>query len=148
MSYSDQRQRHTGLGVYGACGWTYLGETAREATLWIHGREVHARTVSSKYGTRDLRWLQANVDSEARRIDCPPKHRWALALTPTMRERLALLAKPYPKALDATEAQVSGARRPPVVGVHSSPNRAGTTGEGTLRKDPVAPPLVHEAAHV
>jgi hypothetical protein len=97
MSYSDQRQGHTGLGVYGACGWTYLGETAREATLWIHGREVHARTVSSKYGTRDLRWLQANVDPQARRIDCPPKHRWALALSPAMRERLTALAQPYPR---------------------------------------------------
>jgi hypothetical protein len=70
VSYSDQRHGHDGRGVYGACGWTYLGETAREATLWIHRREVHARTVSSKYGTRDLAWLRANVDPEARRIDC------------------------------------------------------------------------------
>jgi hypothetical protein len=96
VSYSDQRQGHDGRGVYGACGWTYLGETAREGTLWIHGREVHARTVSSKYGTRDIGWLRMNVDALARRIDCPPKHRWALALSPAMRERLALLAKPYP----------------------------------------------------
>jgi hypothetical protein len=106
ISYSDQRQQHTGRGVYAACNWTYLGETGREAMLWIHGREVHARTVSSKYGTRDLRWLLANVDPRARRIDCPPKHRWAFALTPTMRERLALLAKPYPKRPKA--AGISG----------------------------------------
>jgi hypothetical protein len=96
ISYSDQRQGHDGRGVYGACGWTYLGETAREATLWLHGREVHARTVSSKYGTRDLAWLRANVDPQARRIDCPPKHRWALALSQAMRERLIPLAQPYP----------------------------------------------------
>jgi hypothetical protein len=97
VSYSDQRHGHDGRGVYGACGWTYLGETAREATLWIHRREVHARTVSSKYGTRDLAWLRANVDPEARRIDCPPKHRWALALSSRMRDRLIPLAQPYPK---------------------------------------------------
>jgi hypothetical protein len=54
ISYSDQRQGHDGRGVYAACNWTYLDVTAREATLWIHGREVHARTISSKYGTREL----------------------------------------------------------------------------------------------
>jgi hypothetical protein len=70
VSYSDQRRGHDGRGVYGACGWTYLGETAREATLWVRGREVHARTVSSKHGTRDLGWLRANVDPQARR-PCP-----------------------------------------------------------------------------
>ncbi len=96
VSYSDQRRAHDGRGVYAACNWTYLGETDREAMLRVHGCEVHARTVSSKYGTRDLRWLQANVDPKAARIDCPPKHKWALALTPAMRERLAAMAKPYP----------------------------------------------------
>jgi hypothetical protein len=111
VSYSDQRQGHDGRGVYGACGWTYLGETAREATLWIHGREVHARTVSSKYGTRDLAWLRASVDPHARRIDCPPKHRWALALSPTMRERLIVLAQPYPKREQSAESGTPRSRR-------------------------------------
>ena len=97
VSYSDQRQRHDGRGVYAAAGWTYLGETHREATLWIHGREVHARTVSSKYGTRDVAWLRANVDPSAARIDCPPKHKYALGLTAGCRARLALVGRPYPK---------------------------------------------------
>ena len=108
VSYSDQRQGHDGRGVYGACGWTYLGETAREATLWIHGREVHARTISSKYGTRDLGWLVANVDPQARRIPCPPKHRWALALSPVMRERLTLMAKPYPRRERSIDSDALG----------------------------------------
>jgi hypothetical protein len=111
ISYSDQRQQHTGRGVYGACGWTYLGETAREATLWIHGREVHARTVSSKFGTRDLQWLRTNVDPQARRIDCPPKHRWALALSPAMRERLIVVAQPYPKREQGAESGTPQRRR-------------------------------------
>lgn len=111
ISYSDQRQGHDGRGVYGACGWIYLRETAREATLWIHGREVHARTVSSKYGTRDLTWLRANVDPQARRIDCPPKHRWALGLSPVMRERLIVLAQPYPKREQSAESGTPQRRR-------------------------------------
>jgi hypothetical protein len=108
ISYSDQRQGHDGRGVYGACGWTYLAETAREATLWIHGREVHARTVSSKFGTRDLQWLRAHVDPQARRIDCPPKHRWALALSPVMRERLLVMARPYPKRERSIDSDALG----------------------------------------
>jgi hypothetical protein len=128
ISYSDQRQQHTGRGVYGACGWTYLGETAREATLRIHGREVHARTISSKYGSRDLRWLQVNVDPTAARVDCPPKHKWALALTPTMREQLVLLAKPYPK-------------RP-------KEQAPATTPAGLEGATPIRPLQSHEAAHV
>lgn len=96
VSYADSRQGHDGRGVYGGAGWVYLGPTHREATLFLHGKEVHARTVSSKFGTRDLGWLCAHVDPHAARIVNPVKHKWALSLTPAMRERLALLAKPYP----------------------------------------------------
>jgi hypothetical protein len=128
ISYSDQRQRHTGLGVYGACGWAYLGQTAREATLWIRGREVHARTVSSKYGTRDLAWLRANVDPQVRRIDCPPKHRWALALSSAMREPLARLAQPYPKrergAENGTAVPTAGRGVIPTRSLHSDKEAA------------------------
>jgi hypothetical protein len=112
ISYADQRQGHDGRGVYGACGWTYLGETAREAMLWIDGHEVHARTVSSKYGTRDLAWLCANVDPQVRRIDCPPKHKYALALTAPMRERLALLARPLPRRERSIDSDAPGVLLP------------------------------------
>jgi hypothetical protein len=132
ISYSDQRQGHTGLGVYAACNWTYLGETAREALLWIHGREVHARTVSSKYGTRDLAWLQTHVDAQACRIDCPPKHRWALALSQTMRGRLIVLAQPYPTRDRSTD---SGARGPQAGGAPST-LASGTTREGAAHVRP------------
>jgi hypothetical protein len=107
ISYADQRQQHHG-GVYQSSNWVYLGETQREALLWVNGRETHARTISSRYGTRDLQWLRENVDPHAARIDCPPKHKYALGLTPAMRKRLSQVAQPYPKK--ATEAQVSGAR--------------------------------------
>lgn len=130
VSYSDQRQQHTGLGVYGACNWTYLGETAREATLWVNGRETHARTISSKFGTRDLRWLQENVDPQARRIDYPPKHRWALALSPAMCERLIGIAQPYPTRDRSTDG---GARGPQAGELLLRLQTAGTTREGTLR---------------
>jgi hypothetical protein len=106
ISYADQRQGHHG-GVYQAAGWAYLGETGREATLLLHGRETHARTVSSRFGTRDVRWLREHVDPQVRRIDCPPKHKYALGLTPGMRARLAALAQPYP-----TREQSAGSGTP------------------------------------
>jgi hypothetical protein len=58
---------------------------------------VHARTVSSRFGTRDVRWLRENVDPQVRRVDCPPKFKYALGLTPEMRARLAILTRPFPK---------------------------------------------------
>ena len=96
ISYADQREGHHG-GVYQAAGWIYLGETGREARLFLHGREVHARTVSSRFGTRDVKWLGRHVDAQVRRVDCPPKHKYALGLTAEMRVRLAAMARTYPK---------------------------------------------------
>ena len=137
VSYSDTRQNHHG-GIYQGSNWTYLGETAREATLFIHGREVHARTVSSKYGTRDVRWLKANVDPNAARIDCPPKYKYALGLTSAMRERLALLAKPYPKALVECGRGAGQRHARALAGGVSFPG-GGIHREGALQYDPAAP---------
>ena len=149
ISYADQRRQHTGRGVYAAAGWVYLGETGREATLWLHGREVHARTVSSKYGTRDLRWLRENVDPNAARIDCPPKFKYALGLTATMRERLALLAKPYPKAVvvERDRSTESGARGAQAGAVFPFQPSSGTTREGMAHVQS-GRSIVREAAHV
>lgn len=125
ISYADQRQHHHG-GVYQSSNWTYLGETGREALLLVHGRETHARTISSKFGTRDLQWLREHVDADARRIDCPPKHKYALGLTPAMRERLSQMAQPYPKRDRSID---SDARGPQAGEVTPSTPASGTTRE-------------------
>jgi len=111
ISYADSRMGHDGRGVYGGANWIYLGPTHKEATLLLFGKEVHARTVSSTFKTRSLRWLQANVDPNAQRIINPVKHKWALALTPTMRERLAQMAQPYPKREQSAESGTPRSRR-------------------------------------
>jgi hypothetical protein len=118
ISYADSRHGHDGRGVYGGSGWAYLGQTHREATLWLRGRERHARTVSSRFGTRDLRWLREHVDPQAARIDCPPKHKWALGLTPTMRHRLTSMSRPYP-----TRPKVAGSDVHPVALAGAMPSR-------------------------
>jgi len=143
VSYADSREHHDGRGVYGGAGWIYLGPTHKEATLWLHGKEVHARTVSSKFKTRSLRWLQANVDPNATRIINPVKHKWALGLTPVMRERLAVMAQSNPTR-DGGVASAHAGRNAGCL----LPSVAGSTREETgAIPDPVAP-FVHEAAHV
>ena len=63
----------------------------------------YARTISSKFGTRDLQWLRANVDPQARRIDCRNiAGRWR-SRTP-MRDRLNDMAQPYPKRERSAES--------------------------------------------
>ncbi len=131
ISFADPEHGHDGRGVYAAARWTYLGETAREALLYVYGRETHARTISSRYGTRDLRWPQANVDPHARRIDCPPKHKYALGLTPDMCARLARLAQPYPnRSREGSRASAATGRLLPV--------EAGATPSPSLQSSEVA----------
>jgi hypothetical protein len=144
VSYADQRQGHHG-GVYQAAGWTYLGETHREATLLLHGREVHARTVSSKFGTRDLGWLRAHVDPNAARIDCPPKHKYALPLSAAMHARLALLAQPYPTRDRSTG---SGARGLPAEDFRRPGLNSASTREGAAQVRPDRSIVQQKTAHV
>jgi hypothetical protein len=142
ISYADQRQNHHG-GIYQAAGWTYIGETQREALLWVNGRETHGRTISSKFGRRDLQWLRENVDLQAGRIDCPPKHKYALGLTPATRDRLAQMAQPYPKRDRSTG---SGARGPQAGEVIPSTLPVETTREGAAHVRPGR--STSEVAHV
>jgi hypothetical protein len=94
---------------------------------------VHARSVTSKFGTRDLRWLQAQVDADAARVRTLPKHRYALPLDDAIRAQLAPRVQPYPKAVSVQRDRStdSGARGPQAGGVTPSTLAAGTTREGT-----------------
>jgi hypothetical protein len=96
VSFADPRHGHHG-GIYAGAGWFYLGTTNAEALIRLHGREIHARTVASRYGTRDLHWLQQHVDPAAARVVCTPKHRYVLPLDDSMRRQLAPRVQPYPK---------------------------------------------------
>jgi hypothetical protein len=96
VSYADPRHGHDGRGVYAAAGWSYLGQTQRERLIVLHGKVTHARTVSSRYGTRSLAWLRANVDSSAEHVIEVPKHKWVLPLDDAMRRQLEPHVRPHP----------------------------------------------------
>jgi hypothetical protein len=97
VSYADTMQGHHG-GIYQAMGWTYTG-VGKTTRVVVHGEVLHGKTASSRYGRTgfNLKWLIANVDPAATRIDGGDKHRYVLPLDDDMRAQVAPLAKPYPK---------------------------------------------------
>lgn len=96
VSYADPRQGHHG-GVYQAMNWLYVGLTHREAMLRVHGRVMHGRSVSSRWGSRSLAWLRQHVDSTADRIILPAKHKYLYPFDPALRAQVLPLVRPYPQ---------------------------------------------------
>lgn len=148
VSYADPEHGHHG-GIYAAMNWLYLGTTNSESLIRLKGRLLHPRTVASRYRTRSIDWLRDHVAADAAHVRTLPKFRYALPLDSSMRQQLAPRVQPYPKTLvvERDRSTGSGARGPQAGGFPPSTPAAGTTREGALRKDPVAP-LAHEAAHV
>jgi hypothetical protein len=95
VSFADPRQGHYG-GVYQAGGWLYVGLTGRECVIRLHGRLVHPRSVSSRWGCRDIAWLRQYVDATAERIIVPPKHKYLYTFEANLRAHFLPLVRPYP----------------------------------------------------
>lgn len=99
VSYADPAEGHDG-GIYKAGGWVYAGCTPPSvAYVDRTGRSWHPRMISSTGYKR--------VFGHRRRVlrpdDCtvvqlPGKHRYLMPLDAEMREQIAPLAKPYPRA--------------------------------------------------
>ena len=97
VSYSDLKQGHIGA-IYQAGNWTYQGWTpARPPPLMIEGKALHGRSVRSKYGRNDLKWLREHIDPNACKLTDAGCHRYALALDKSLQPMLDKMAKPYPK---------------------------------------------------
>jgi hypothetical protein len=99
ISYADPVQGHHG-GIYQACGWTYTGTSRPQRELVINGRDVHKRSVVSRFGTASVPALLArgvHVDYGEKRH----KLKYVLPLDDAMRAQIAPLTKPYPKRADS-----------------------------------------------
>lgn len=96
ISYADTEQAHIGT-IYQAMNWIYEGECLADSKMMVLGQITHRRTISSRYGTYSLDWLQQHVDPEARVISCLPKHKYLYPLDKAMRRQILPLAQPYPK---------------------------------------------------
>lgn len=96
VSFADPAQGHHG-GVYQAGGWIYTGASVQDREFIVRGKQMHAKTIHSNGWVQSEKWLRENVDARARIVKVPGKHRYLMPLDAEMRERIAPLAKPYPK---------------------------------------------------
>jgi hypothetical protein len=103
VSYADPQQNHIGI-VYQAAGWLYVGEAAGTAAVLLEGKNVHRRTVNSKFGTSSIDWLRKHVNIDAASIPTMRKHKYLLPLDEETETKLLPLRKPYPKRAVSNEA--------------------------------------------
>jgi hypothetical protein len=96
VSFADPRHGHHG-GIYQAAGWLYVGLTGRECVIRLHGRLIHPRSVSSRWGCRRIAWLRQNVDATVDRVVTAPKHKYLFPFDSDLRAQLVSLVRPYPK---------------------------------------------------
>jgi len=91
ISYADPNHGHIG-GIYQGGNWIYSGVTIGTHMLRMpNGELLHKRTAMSKFGTCDSKKLSAKYEYPEN------KHRYLMPLDNEMRQRIAQLAKPYPK---------------------------------------------------
>jgi len=86
VTFADPAVGHDGT-IYRAAGFRYLGRTQAEASLLIHGRERHPRSVWDAFGSNDVGHLR-RTGVEAGRVRTEPKHRYAVAIDPGWAWRL------------------------------------------------------------
>jgi hypothetical protein len=84
VSYADTAQGHHG-GIYQATNWFYIGSILQSSTAEFDGKIAHKRTFDSA-GIKGYKLHPAI-----------PKHKYALPLDDKMCEKIAPLAKSYPK---------------------------------------------------
>lgn len=60
VSYADPNKNHIGY-VYQATNWIFCGVTQKECLYLDNGKEVHARTIVSRYGSRKRKSIPNNI---------------------------------------------------------------------------------------
>jgi hypothetical protein len=88
VSYADPEQGHHG-GIYQACNWIYTGESSKAIKVFYNGKWSHKKTVDDA-GVDQKNLLKKIVSG---------KHRYLMPLDEAMRQKIAKLAKPYPKRI-------------------------------------------------
>ena len=118
ISFADPKYGHHG-GIYQAGGWVYTGTTKPDVQYRVQGVWVHHRTATSGGSVKGM---------PSRPL--PPKHRYLMPLDDEMRQRIAPLARPYPKkspcatSIGSDAAPDRGAQggATPTVALHTSGN--------------------------
>ncbi len=95
VSYADPQQGHHG-GIYQATNWLYAGKTKPQASFILNGKQIHKRSVMSKYKTNSLEKLQG-MGLDIAYSEKTFKHIYLMPLDAEMVKQIQLLSKPYPK---------------------------------------------------
>lgn len=95
VSYADPEQGHHG-GVYQANGWIYEGVTnpCEQFEYVATGKRVHTKTIRTGRRGYATELKNKGVIRSVKLI----KHKYLMPLDAAMREKIAQLAKPYPKS--------------------------------------------------
>ncbi|WP_343347626.1 hypothetical protein WJT74_05105 [Sphingomicrobium sp. XHP0239] len=96
ISFADPAQGHHG-GIYQAGNWIYTGRSGSDHAFRVKGEVLHCKTVHSRGWKQQVAWLRANIDPKAEKVVGEGKYRYLMALDAEIAERIAPLAKPYPK---------------------------------------------------
>lgn len=104
VSYADPSEGHHG-GIYQGGNWSYLGEYGAPYELQDrHARRLQKRAYTGlNFGNPAL-----PLPPGARRVEIPLKHKYAMALDPTLRPLLDSLRKPYPKRVESRDGAAPG----------------------------------------
>jgi hypothetical protein len=115
VSYADPEQGHHG-GIYQGGNWCYVGTGgSTEAFYDAAGNRIHTRTAAPNGHKRQFgRNTSRHHSTVARRVRLQSKHKYLYPLDDEMRQKIAPLAKPYPKkpragSLDSEAASVHDA---------------------------------------
>lgn len=96
VSFAARSENHHG-GIYQATNWVYTGESAANCDAIFQGRRVPNRVigeVKKRYKMTEKELIQKGILSDIRRLS---KHRYLMPLDDKVKQRVAKLAKPYPK---------------------------------------------------
>jgi hypothetical protein len=92
VSFADTEQGHHG-GIYQASGWVYAGATSPKIDYVSRGKKLQRRAYTgSNFGSGRL-----SLPADAEKVRSPRKYRYLMPLDDDMRQRIAPLARPYPK---------------------------------------------------
>ena len=94
ISYADPLQGHHG-GVYQAGGWVYAGSSQAQRGVIYNGKIIHKRTADALFGT--IKGLEKSPIAW--------KHKYLMPLDDAIRDKIAALAKPYPKRVKKQDAE-------------------------------------------
>ena len=97
ISFADPEQGHNG-GIYQATNWIYSGMTTPADEYIVNGKRMHGRSMRSLYGYH----IGKNF---IKKIKGFSKHRYLMPLDKEMSDKIAPLAKPYPKRVKKQDSE-------------------------------------------